>query len=291
MDTTLAPAALDRKSPLPLWAQLHNDLRRRVDSGEFADEFPSEMALVDAYSVSRNTVRDALRQLRSEGTVIAGRGRRPRLGDQAEIEQPLGALYSLYDSVEAAGLEATSIVQSLTVVRDAGVATRLGLSGGTALVHLQRLRLADGEPLAIDRVWFPAEIARPLLDVDFTRVGFYDELATRTGIRLTGGRERLRAVTPTRSERSLLELPSGVAAFAIERLGFVRERPVEWRHTVVRGDRFSVIAEFSAGIGYRLGVSTLADGRNRVLPTVSRESLEERSSVDHTMQSRGSKRK
>jgi GntR family transcriptional regulator len=38
----------------------------------------------------------------------------------------------------------------------------------------------------------------------------------------------------------------------------VREHPVEWRHTVVRGDRFSVVAEFSAGIGYRLDVSALA---------------------------------
>ena len=67
-------------------------------------------------------------------------------------------------------------------------------------------------------------------------------------------------MTPSRSERSLLELPPGVAAFAIERLGFVRERPVEWRHTIVRGDRFSVVAEFSAGIGYRLDVGALARG-------------------------------
>ena len=177
-------------------------------------------------------MRDALRRLRSEGTVVAGRGRRPRLGDQVEIEQPLGALYSLYDSVEAAGLEPTSVVRSLSMVQDPEVAQRLDLPGETALVHLERLRLA--------------------------RVGFYDELASRTGIRLTGGRERLRAVTPSRAERSLLELPSGVAAFAIERLGFVREHPVEWRHTVVRGDRFSVVAEFSAGIGYRLDVSALA---------------------------------
>ncbi|HEY5272238.1 MAG TPA: GntR family transcriptional regulator [Acidimicrobiales bacterium] len=258
MDTTTSPTALDRQSPLPLWAQLLDDLRRRVNDGEFAEAFPSEMALVDAYGVSRNTVRDALRRLRSEGTVVAGRGRRPRLGAQVEIEQPLGALYSLYDSVEAAGLEPTSIVRSLSVVRDPEVAKRLELLGDTILVHLERLRLADGEPLAIDQVWFPAEIAEPLLGVDFTRVGFYDELASRTGIHLTGGQERFRAVTPSRSERSLLELPPGVAAFAIERLGFVRERPVEWRHTIVRGDRFSVVAEFSAGIGYRLDVSALA---------------------------------
>jgi GntR family transcriptional regulator len=258
MATITSPTALDRQSPLPLWAQLRDDLRLRVEAGEFADAFPSEMALVDAYGVSRNTVRDALRRLRAEGTVVAGRGRRPRLGDQVEIEQPLGALYSLYASVEAAGLEPTSVVRSLSIRYDRNVAERLGLPSSTPLVHLERLRLANHEPLAIDRVWFPAEIAEPLLAVDFARVGFYDELASRTGIRLTGGRERFRAVIPSRSERSLLGLPPDVAALAIERLGLVRERPVEWRHTIVRGDRFGVVAEFSAGIGYRLDVSALA---------------------------------
>ena len=261
MATTTPTSALDRQSPLPLWAQLRDDLRRRAEAGEFTGAFPSEMALVDAYGVSRNTVRDALRRLRAEGMVVAGRGRRPRLGGQVEIEQPLGALYSLYASVEAAGLEPMSIVRSLSIRQDPDVAERLELPHETPLVHLERLRLANDEPLAIDRVWFPAEIAEPLLAVDFAHVGFYDELASRTGIRLTGGRERFRAVTPSRPQRSLLELPAGIAAFAIERLGFVRERRVEWRHTIVRGDRFSVVAEFSAGIGYRLDVSELVHGR------------------------------
>ncbi len=250
--------SLDRSSPLPLWAQLHNDLSSRANDGEFVEAFPSEMAIVNEYGVSRNTVREAVGRLRADGVVVAGRGRRPRLGTEMEIEQPLGALYSLHDSVEAAGLEQRSIVRALDVRTDAAAALHLGLVSETPLVYLERLRLAAGEPLAVDRVWFPEELAGPLLTVDFTHTGFYDELASRTGIRLTGGEEHIHAVTPNRSERSLLKLPAGVAAFAIERLGFVRGRRVEWRHTVVRGDRFSVVAEFSAGIGYRLNLSALA---------------------------------
>jgi GntR family transcriptional regulator len=249
---------LDRSSPVPLWAQLLDDLRRRADSGEFAEAFPSEMALVDAYGVSRNTVRDAVRRLRSDGIVVAGRGRRPRLGVGVEIEQPLGALYSLHDSVEAAGLEQRSIVRVLEVRADSSAAAHLGIESDAPLVYLERLRLAAGEPLAIDHVWFPAKVAESLLAVDFTHTGFYDELANRTGIRLTGGKEHIHAVMPTRGERSLLKLGSGIAAFAIDRLGYVRDRPVEWRHTLVRGDRFSVIAAFSAGTGYRLDISSLA---------------------------------
>lgn len=67
-------------------------------------------------------------------------------------------------------------------------------------------------------------------EVDFSRIGFRDELASRTGIRLTGGRERFLFVAPGRLERSLLDLPPGIAAFAIKRL--LRERPMHdrpWR--------------------------------------------------------------
>ncbi len=247
--------SLERDSPVPLWAQLRDDLRRRAAAGEFEGAFPSEMALVEQYSVSRNTVRDALRRLRADGIVVAGRGRRPRLGTEVEIAQPLGALYSLYDSVEAAGLEQRSVVRALDLRCDVEAARHLALADSASLLYLERLRLAGGEPLAIDRAWFPAALAEPLLGADFTHTGFYDELASRTGIYLTGGHEHFHAVVPSRAERALLRLGAGAAAFAIDRLGVVRGLPVEWRHTLVRGDRFSVVAEFSAGAGYRLDIS------------------------------------
>jgi GntR family transcriptional regulator len=247
-----APRPVDRASPLPLWAQVQADLERRLAAGAFTDAFPGEMALVGEYDVSRHTVREALRRLRADGRVVAERGRAPRVAPVPDIEQPLGALYSLFASVEEAGLDQRSVVRALDVRTDGVVAARLGLEESTPLVHLERLRLAGGEPLALDRVWLPADIARPLLDADFTRTALYDELATRTGLRLQAGQERLRAVVPNRAERRLLGIGADVAAFAIDRLGLADDRRVEWRQTLVRGDRFTVSAEFSARSGYRL---------------------------------------
>lgn len=252
--TPPGPQPLDRESALPLWAQLLEDLRRRLDAGEFDDAFPAELHLVAEYNVSRNTVREALRRLRSDGTVIAARGRRPRLSADAELEQPLGALYSLFSSVERAGMHPRSEVRALEIRRDDGVARRLGRSRRTELLYLERLRIAAGEPLAIDQVWFPADLAGSLVEVDFTRTGFYDELATRTGLRLTGGHETIRARVPDEHERRVLRIGADVAVFAIDRLGEARGKPVEWRQTIVRGDRFRVVAEFSAAAGYRLDV-------------------------------------
>lgn len=247
-----APRRLDRGSPVPLWAQLRDDLRRRLEAGAFDDAFPGELMLAEEYKVSRHTVRAALQELRADGIVVTGRGRRPRIAGQAAITQPLGTLYSLFASAEAAGLRQTSVVLARDLRADGVVADRLGLEGSTPLFHLQRLRLAGGEPLALDTVWLPAEIAAPLMDADFTHTGLYDELATRAGVRVEGGREHIRAVVPTLAERRLLEIPPATAALAIDRLGHTAGRPVEWRHTLVRGDRFTLLAEFSSRSGYQL---------------------------------------
>ena len=250
--TTDRAAALERAGPQPLWRQILHDLTRRLDAGEFVTSFPGEHALRDEYSVSRYTVREALRQLRAAGTVTAERGRVPRVATPTEIEQPIGALYSLFASVEASGMEQRSVVRILDVRADGVVADRLGLDGSTPLLHLERLRLAAGEPLALDRAWLPAAMARPLLDADFCHTSLYTELAQRCSVRLTGGRETLRAVIPTEVERRLLAIGDDVATFAIQRLGCVDGTPVEWRHTLVRGDRFSLTAQFSARDGYKL---------------------------------------
>jgi GntR family transcriptional regulator len=123
------------------------------------------------------------------------------------------------------------------------------------LVHLERLRLADGEPLAVDRVWLPSPDALPLLAADLESTGLYDQLAQLCGLRLTGGSERIGAVIPSPEQRELLALPDGVAAFAVDRIGHIGARAVEVRHTVIRADRFSVTADFSSRTGYRMDVA------------------------------------
>jgi GntR family transcriptional regulator len=243
---------LERGGGEPLWKQLQADLVRRLRSGEFDDAFPGELALVEEYAVSRHTVRQALAQLRTDGLIVAERGRQPRVATAPEIRQPMGALYSLFSSVEESGLPQHSVVRALDIRADGVIAARLDLEASIPLLYLERLRYAGDEPLALDRVWLPAALAEPLLDADFTHTSLYNELAERAGITLDHGREDIRAVVPTPAERALLHCPPEAAAFSIIRQGTSQNRAVEWRHTLVRGDRFGLSAEFSAHTGYRL---------------------------------------
>lgn len=228
----------------PLWARVQQDITRRIRLGEFDDGFPGELQLTQEYDVSRHTVREALRALRESGQLEGGRGRHTRVR-AGTVDQRQGTLYSLFASVEAAGHTQRSVVLRLDAVADGVVAARLGLEESTPLVHLERLRLMDEEPLAVDRVWLPAAIAAPLLDADLTSTSLYAELEQRCGVTLTGGHERVRAVVPALGERRLLHLPADVAALHIERTGEQRGRPVELRRTVVRGDRFAFTTDLT----------------------------------------------
>ncbi len=208
--------------------------------------------------MSRHTVRAALRQLRADGTVVAERGRGSRLAAEPAVIQPLGTLYSLFRSVEGTGLEQRSIVRVLDERKDGVMAARLGFEESTPLVHLERLRLAGDEPIAIDRVWLPAAISRPLLTADFSRTSLYDELAKRCHIRITGGHERITATLPDPVEQALLASPeSNPAALRIDRLGYALGQPVEWRTTLVRGDRFGMSVNWSPTQDFDFGVDAL----------------------------------
>lgn len=257
LGTTRTGRLLDRSSPLPLWAQLLEALSRRLAAGEFNDAFPTEQSLQREYAVSRHTVRAALAQLRSDGSVIAERGRGSRIANEPAVVQPLGALYSLFQSVEATGREQQSIVRVLDERADGVFAARLGYEESTPLVHLERVRLSDGEPIAVDRVWLPAAISRPLLDADFRHTSLYGELARRCDIRISGGDERISAVTPTPAEQRLLLIPAeNPAALRIDRVGYALGQPVEWRTTLVRGDRFALSASWSPLADYDITVDT-----------------------------------
>jgi GntR family transcriptional regulator len=239
--------ALDRSSPLPLWAQIADDLRRRLADREFEDHFPTDEELTRDYEVSRQTVREAVRRLTQEGLVVRQRGRGSSVA-QPILEQPLHSLYSLASTVRAGGIEERSEVLAAEC-RPAisEVAEQLDVDAGAEVVFIERLRFAGAEPIAWDRSWLRKDQAEALISADLSSGGLYDLLAACCSVRITGGWERIRPVVPEATERKLLRLAPKVAAFSIERLALAGEIPIEWRRSLIRGDRYTLIAQWPAG--------------------------------------------
>ncbi len=251
----------DRSGRHPLWKQVRDDIRARLLTGAFAGGFPGEHDLGRAYGVSRHTVREALRGLREEGLIGSARGRPARSpGNGGRARRPAQpCVPGLAGAISAAGSRPASVVRILDVRSDGVFATRLGLEESTLLLHLERLRIADGFPVAIDRIWLPAERASAVLGCDFSTIPVYDALATYTDLRVTRADDTLRALVPTPVERSLLDMPPGTAALALTRIGYQYEQPVEYRVALLRGDCFVVRPAARGSRGLR--ITYAADGR------------------------------
>lgn len=246
---------LDRDSPMPLWAQLETQLKDRLDAGEFDDRFPTDAELVEVYQVSRHTVREAIRHLNASGILRRERGR-GTVVNRSEFEQPLGALYSLFRSIESSGATPRSHVLDLREDLDPVVAGQLGLEPNTPLFYLERIRCADDEPLALDRSWLPLDLAEDLLSSDFEHTALYDELERKCATRPDAGWERISPVLPTPEQRMTLMMRRGEAAFSLERLGTANGTPIEWRTTLIRGGRYRFVSNFSAGTAPAMTATT-----------------------------------
>lgn len=234
--STAAASRAEAPGGRPLWQRVLDDLERRIANGDIAGRFPTDRELTDHYGVSRHTVREAVRRLRARGLVDRHRGRGSFLNAE-QLTQPLGGLYSLFRAVKAQGLEQHSEVLSLASVRDPEAAGRLGLPPGAELVLVERLRYAGETPLAVDAVWLPGDVGRPLLDADLSRGALYDHLE-RSSDRITSVEETLEPLLPTDEMRDLLQLEADEALFRVRRLGRSGDRPVECRVTLIRGQRF-----------------------------------------------------
>jgi GntR family transcriptional regulator len=227
-----------------LWAQVRHDLRRRLAAGEFDDGFPSDRELVDEYGVSRHTVREALRELQKDGVLTRQRGRGTFVSPPA-LEQQVGPLYSLFKSIEEQGFRQDSDVLTLDRVTDARIAARLGLDEASPLFHLRRLRRADDVAFAVDDVWMSAGLAAPMFDADFAHTALYAELEQRTGLRPTSGWERIHPGIPDAPCRALLGIEADQAVFIVERYTEHDAGPLEWRETVIRGDAYTFLTDWT----------------------------------------------
>jgi len=243
--------ALDRTSPLPLWAQLMDELRRRLAEGELSGRLPTEPSLAAGYGVSRQTVREALRRLRDAGLLTAERGRGTFVRETTPAPPAEVLPGSLLAALEAPAAGRTVTVRALDRLADPRAAARLGLAAGAPLVHLERLWSADGTALAHDRAWFPEEVGEPLLDSDLRRGSLRQALERWCGVRVDGGSERLCMTAPGGEPRRLLGLEKRQPALHVERLGRAGDRPVEWGETLLRGDRCGLRLDWSpAGGGW-----------------------------------------
>ena len=237
---------LDRQSSTPIFAQVKSAIDRAIVSGELQPQrrIPSERELSALFGVSRMTVRQALTAMIGEGTLYTRTGKGTYVAER-KIEQPLQRLTSFTQDITARGMRPSSrLIAAELLPAPIELALALSIPPGSELVRLQRLRLADDQPLAIETSHIPHVRCPGLLNHDLERRSLYALLHDRFGLELASARQTIEASAATKEERSLLELPSGVPVLRIHRFTATRDGEVcEFVQAVYRGDRYQLNVE------------------------------------------------
>lgn len=239
--------ALDEQSRAPLYQQLRRALRGAIEDNRLAAEeaLPPERELAEEFGVSRITVRKALDALVGEGMLTRRQGAGTFVAARAEarVEKSFSKLSSFSEDMISRGRKPESVWLS----RSSGTVTpeealMLGLSPGSQVYRFNRIRYADGEPMALEHstiagFCLPSELA--------VGESLYEALDQHSA-RPVRALQRLRAVLFTGERAKLLGVEDGAPGLFIERRGFLKDgRPVEVTHSYYRGDAYDFVAELN----------------------------------------------
>jgi GntR family transcriptional regulator len=216
MTLSSATIAVDRASPVPLYYQVAQQLEQLIEAGELppGTRLNNELVLADQLGLSRPTLRRAIEYLVDRGYLVRKRGVGTQVVNQ-KVRRPV-ELTSLYDDLSLSGKNPRTTVLSLkTPPATDVVAHALGVDEGSPVIALERLRYADGEPLAVMRNWIPVglvELTPELLE----QRGLY-QVMRAAGLRLQLASQTIGARAATAAEARLLHATRGEPLLTMER--------------------------------------------------------------------------
>jgi len=229
----------------PLYSQIKSHLLEAIESGQLrpGDRVPSERELTTQFAVSRMTARQALTELENMGRLVRIQGKGTFVATP-KLTQSLASLTSFTEDMRSRGMVPGARV--LAVGEEPAslrVATALGIREGDRVIKVERLRLADGEPMALETSRVPADCCPDLLVSDLTDRSLYQVLRER-GVELARATQSLEAVLADGPEAEVLRVKDGAALLLLERVSCDPQgRPVEYVRSLYRGDRYRFITE------------------------------------------------
>jgi GntR family transcriptional regulator len=206
---------------------------------------PTERSLAAQFDVSRTTVRQALADLTVEGRLLRVQGK-GTFAAEPKVAQRL-QLSSYTEDMRAQGREPSSkLIDIAEIPAEGELTTLLGIRSGAKVLRMQRLRLADNEPMAIETTHLPLGRFRGLRKYLQPGGSLYSVLRDRFDVEMGHAEETIETALAGPHEAELLGADVGMPMLLLSRHSFdTAERPVEWVRSVYRGDRYKFVAELN----------------------------------------------
>ncbi|MCK5816605.1 MAG: GntR family transcriptional regulator [Candidatus Marinimicrobia bacterium] len=231
---------IDKNSFAPIYYQLQELLVGKIESGELkpGDKIPSENELADKYDISRNTAQKAIRALVNWGLAQRIQGKGTYVCNKTVT---LSITASLSLTSEIIGLNKvpySHILQAKVIEASLDIANKLGVEKDTKVYSIQRIRSVDDLPLMIQTSYIPVSYLPNLLKKNLEDKSLFGVIMHEYGIKIDKASETMRAVSVTKFEGEILQIPEFSPAFLLQRQTYLDDgRILEYAKTIVRGDK------------------------------------------------------
>lgn len=228
---------LNPKDPLPLHIQLRNKLEKLIKEGYYQEKIPSERELMEAYKVSRSTVREAVSHLVRDGILekVHGKGTFISL---KPIQDWLGSLSSTTEIIKRMGMKPDAklikhgIVETPDEIKE--------VTGFQEAYYIKRIRYANDVPIAIEVQYYPIEIGKKLAEFDIEKGTLYDFLEEDLQIKFSDAEQIITSGQLSKEDAELLEIPEPFNVLVTERLLMDQEGDlIEYYIAYFRSDMYS----------------------------------------------------
>ena len=215
-------------------------LRQQIHADAYPGALPAEHELAAEFTVSRNTVREALTVLKNEGLIERG----PKVGThvaQRKYSHGLDALLGLKETFKHLGEVRNEVRAAMPVTAPPSVARRLGLEPGAQAVFVERLRYLGDLPLSLDLTYLAPDIGTRILEHPLETNDIFALIEQVSGQRLGSATLALEAIPADAHSAATLQVPDGAALLMLERLTSLDDgRPVDLEYIRMRGDRITM---------------------------------------------------
>jgi GntR family transcriptional regulator, N-acetylglucosamine utilization regulator len=227
----------------PLYARIREELLSKIERGIWPvdHKVPTENELIEQYKVSRGTVRQALSELETEGyiTRIAAKG--TFVTRTTRLEKNLSEITSFNEQLVQAGFEPVTRVLRAEVIKAAAATAHViegfGIAPEAEVVHIQRLKMGNNLPFAIQSVYLLPDRCPGILEEDLTHL--FRLYAEKYNRRILTAEEIIRVARAARDEAALLDVHQGDPVVIRDRVSFDQHNePFEVLHSIDRGERF-----------------------------------------------------
>jgi GntR family transcriptional regulator len=222
----------------PKYREITAVLRGELRSQPVGTQLPSERELAERFGVSRMTLRQALDELEAEGRITRVRGSGSFVARPTVAMGP--TLTSFTEDMRARGLQPSARLLGFECLHPSTDSGKLLADLPEEVIQIERLRLADDEPMCIEVAQFPVHLQRMLESGDLE--SSVHAILREGGIELTSLVRRVRAVGAGPRESRLLGLPQG--APTLEVFDIFQDssgRTVQWARSRYRADRYEVM--------------------------------------------------